>query len=139
LSAAATTSVACGRRLSEREKDYVQSPLPATVPVQRAEFGQLGGEVPVPTAALSDRGDADPPLAVQFDRDDSDPIPLVLQLCPSNAKTSADTFEVDTRTQVCHSGTASDTSACERTNHRGSAGLPRTTWTSAGQRGSQSG
>jgi len=80
------TSVACARRVSEREEDYVQRPLPATVPVQRAELGQLRGAVPVPTASLSDRRDADPPLAVQFDRDDSDPVSFVLQLCPSKCK-----------------------------------------------------
>ena len=79
-------SVAGGRWLSEREEDYVQSPLVAAVAVQRAELRLLGGVVTMPTTSLTDRGDPDPPLFVQFHCHDSDAVSFALQQCPFECK-----------------------------------------------------
>ena len=75
-------SAAGGRWLSEREEDNVESPLSAAVAVQRAKLGLLGSVVTMPATSLTDGGDTDPPLAVQFDRHDSDSVSFALQQCP---------------------------------------------------------
>ena len=36
----------------------------------------------MPATSLTDGGDTDPPLAVQFDRHDSDSVSFALQQCP---------------------------------------------------------